>query len=173
MNRYNIRIVGEVMPNSYTYEELLLNDILDFDDIEVKQVSNSKWTKIKSFYFPEEHDEEQSSVDKFAIVEDDQVHLKKQTEKTQQEYIIDEFGQVVSQNDIGGGSNSTSKANTATTSSNTSSSSNRDNNTSWKVFCTIVAIIIFIVITCTTGWGALPAGLAGYWTLRTIWSDDY
>lgn len=52
MNRYNIRIDGEVMPNSYTYEELLMNDILDFDDIEVKQVSKSKWTNIKSFYFP-------------------------------------------------------------------------------------------------------------------------
>ena len=46
MNRYNIRIDGEVMPNSYTYEELLMNDILDFDDIEVKQVSKSKWTNI-------------------------------------------------------------------------------------------------------------------------------
>ncbi len=47
MNRYNIRIDGEVMPNSYTYEELLLNDILDFDDIEIKQVSKSNWTNIK------------------------------------------------------------------------------------------------------------------------------
>ena len=56
MNRYNIRIDGEVMPNSYTYEELLMNDILGFDDIEVKQVSKSKWTNIKSFYFPEEHE---------------------------------------------------------------------------------------------------------------------
>ena len=78
MNRYNIRIDGEVMPNSYSYEELLLNDILDFDDIEVKQVSKTKWTNIKSFYFPEEHDEEQASVDNFSIGEDGQVHFKKQ-----------------------------------------------------------------------------------------------
>ena len=42
------------MPNSYTYEELLLNGIFDFDDIEVKQVTKTNWTNIKSFYFPEE-----------------------------------------------------------------------------------------------------------------------
>ena len=40
MNRYNIRIDGDVMPNSYTYEELLLNGILDFDDIEVSKFPN-------------------------------------------------------------------------------------------------------------------------------------
>lgn len=176
MNRYNIRIDGEVMPNSYTYEELLLNDILDFDDIEVKQVSKSKWTNIKSFYFPEEHDEEQSSVDNFTIGEDGQVHFKKQKDKnqTQQEYVIDEFGQVVSRNNIGGGSssNSASRTGSTTTSRSTSSSTNTDDNTGWKIFWTIVAIIVFIVITCTTGWGSIPAGIVGYWTLKTIWSDD-
>lgn len=176
MNRYNIRIDGEVMPNSYTYEELLLNDILDFDDIEVKQVSKSKWTNIKSFYFPEEHDEEQSSVDNFSIGEDGQVHFKKQKEKnqTQQEYVIDEFGQVVSRNNIGGGSNSNSTARTdsTTTSRTTSNSSCNDDNTGWKIFWTIVAIIVFIAITCTTGWGSIPAGIVGYWTLKTIWGDD-
>ena len=178
MNRYNIRIDGEVMPNSYTYEELLLNDILDFDDIEVKQVSKSKWTNIKSFYFPEEHDEVQSSVVNFSIVEDGQVHFKKQNEKnrnqTQQEYVIDEFGQVVSRNNLGGSSNSnsTSRTEATTTSRTTSSSSSSDDNTGWKIFWTIVAIIVFIVITCTTGWGSIPAGIIGYWTLKTIWGDD-
>lgn len=175
MNRYNIRMDGEVMPNSYTYEELLLNDILDFDDIEVKQVSKSKWTNIKSFYFPEEHDEIQSSADNFSIGEDGQAHFKKQKEgakiETQQEYVIDEFGQVVSQNNIGGGSNSNSTSGTNTTSNYTSNSSNSDN-TGWKIFFTIVAIVIFIVITCTTGWGSIPAGIVGYWTLKTIWGDD-
>lgn len=166
---------GEVMPNSYTYEELLLNDILDFDDIEVKQASKSKWTNIKSFYFPEEHDEVQSSVDNYSIGEDGQVHFQKQKEKakthTQQEYVIDEFGQVVSQSNIGGGSNSNSTSGTNTTSNSTSNSSNSDN-TGWKIFFTIVAIVIFIVITCTTGWGSIPAGIVGYWTLKTIWGDD-
>lgn len=179
MNRYNIRMDGEVMPNSYTYEELLLNDILDFDDIEVKQVSKSKWTNIKAFYFPEEHDEVQSSADNFSIGEDGLVHFNKQKDnakaQTQQEYVIDEFGQVVSKNNIGGGSNSNSTSRTDTTTTSrptTSSSSSSEDNTGWKIFWTIVAIIVFIAITCTTGWGSIPAGIVGYWTLKSIWGDD-
>ena len=61
MNRYNIKIDGDIMPNSYTYEELVLNGIFEFDDIEVKKESKSNWTNIKSYYFPEEHEEEQST----------------------------------------------------------------------------------------------------------------
>ena len=75
-NRYNIRIDGEVMPNSFTYEELLLNDILDFDDIEVKQVTKTNWTNIKSFYFPEEHDQTLALEDNYSIGEDGQAHFK-------------------------------------------------------------------------------------------------
>ena len=179
MNQYNIRIDGEVMPNSYTYEELLLNDILDFDDIEVKQVSNSNWTNIKSFYFPEEHDEEPSSIDTFSIVENGQILFKNQKEKgknqTQQEYTIDEFGQVVSQNNIGRGSNnnSTSRTETTTTSrTTTSSSSSSDDNTGWKIFWTIVVIMVFIAIACKSGWGSIPAGIIGYWILKGIWSKE-
>ena len=175
MSRYNIRIDGEVMPNSYTYEELLMNDILDFDDIEVKQVSKSKWTNIKSFYFPEEHENEASSDQNYYIGEDGQVHFHNQKENKNsrtQQYVIDEFGQVVSQNNIGGGSHLTSRPQTSTTSSNTNSSSSSDN-TGWKVLLTIAAIIIFIVITCTTGWGSIPAGALGCVALRSIWSDEW
>ena len=91
MNRYNIRIDGEVMPNSYTYEELLMNDILGFDDIEVKQVSKSKWTNIKSFYFPEEHENEVSSDQNYYIGEDGQVNFHNQKENKNsrtQQYVI-------------------------------------------------------------------------------------
>lgn len=180
MNRYNIRIDGEVMPNSFTYEELLLNDILDFDDIDVKQVSKSNWTNIKSFYFPEEHDDPQPSDEAYYVGEDGQVHFKKHKDETtnqsHREYSIDEFGQVVSQNNIGGGSNSastsTSRNSSSASSSSSSSTTSSGDNTGWKIFFTIVAIIIFIVITCTTGWGSIPAGIIGYWTLKTIWGDD-
>ena len=177
-NRYNIRIDGEVMPNSFTYEELLLNDILDFDDIEVKQVTKTNWTNIKSFYFPEEHDQTLALEDNYSIGEDGQAHFKdkkeKKTSQNQQEYTIDEFSQVVSNNNIGGSSNSTSNTReiTSSTPRSTSSSSGSDDNTGWKIFFTIVAIIIFIVITCTTGWGSIPAGIVGYWTLKSIWGND-
>lgn len=177
MNRYNIRIDGQVMPNSYTYEELLLNDILDFDDIEVKQVSKSNWTNIKSFYFPEEHTDESPVDSAYTVDENGQVHFSNTPEKKkkEQEYVIDEFGQVVSRNNIGGSSSASSNSrNTTTTSSTntTTSSSSSDNGTGWKIFFTIVAIIIFIVITATTGWGSIPAGIVGYYTLKTIWGDD-
>lgn len=178
MRRYNIKIDGEVMPNSYSYEELLLNDIFDFDDIEVKQVSKSNWTNIKSFYFPEEHDEDQPQSESYYVGEDGQVHFKgqKAADKTQQEYTIDEFGQVVSRNNIGGGANnntsSRTNSSTSSSSSSTSSSSSSSDGNGWKIFFTIVAIIVFIIITCTTGWGSIPAGIVGYWILKTIWGDD-
>ena len=34
-------------------------------------------------------------------------------------------------------------------------------------------IIIFIVITCTTGWGSIPAGAIGCVAMRSIWSDEW
>lgn len=98
--------------------------------------------------------------------------IKGEKNSQTQQYVIDEFGQVVSQNNIGGGSLSTSQPQTTTTSSNTYSSSSSDN-TGWKVLLTIAAIIIFIVITCTTGWGSIPAGALGCVALRSIWSDEW
>ncbi len=165
------------MPNSYSYEELLLNDIFDFDDIEVKQVTKSNWTNIKSFYFPEEHEEEKSESSSDSYVDENgQAHFNNGGSKNenQSEYVINEFGEVVSRNNIGGGSSSSdnSPSSSSSLSSSSSSSSSSDDNTGWKVFFTIIAIIIFIVITCTTGWGSIPAGAVGYVILRCIWSDS-
>lgn len=165
------------MPNSYSYEELLLNDIFNFDDIEVKQVTTSNWTNIKSFYFPEEHEDETllSSSD-FYVDENGQAHFRNQGNKKEEqpEFVINEFGEAVSRNNIGGSSSSNSSfSNSSSSSSSTSSStSSSDDNTGWKVFFTIIAIILFIVITCTTGWGSIPAGAVGYVILRSIWSDS-
>lgn len=173
MRRYNIRMDGEVMPNSYSYEELLLNDIFDFDDIEVKEVSKSNWTNIKSFYFPEEHESDTSrSTSDFDVDDKEQAHFHNQGTKkgVQPEFVINEFGEAVSRNNIGGGSSSNSSSSSSSSSSSNTSSS--DDNTGWKVFFTIVAIIIFIVITCTTGWGSIPAGAVEYVILRSIWSDS-
>lgn len=175
VNRYNIRMDGEVMPNSYTYEELLLNDILEFDDIEVKQVSKSNWTNIKSYYFPEEHEEDQSTTQDFYVDENGQAHFKRNQSKRKElepEYVINEFGEMVRRggNSSNNSTGASSSSSTSTRSTSTSSSSSDGNG--WKIFFTIVAIIIFIVITCTTGWGSIPAGIVGYYTLKTIWGDD-
>ena len=163
------------MPNSYTYEELLLNGILEFDDIEVKKVSNSNWTNIKSYYFPEEHENSTSETQTYYIDEDGQVQFSKQDEEMKQEdYTIDEFGQVVSQHNIGGGSisNSSSTYTSSSNSSNQSYNTSSNDNIGWKIFFTIITIIVFIVITCTTGWGSIPAGYVGYTILKSIWGDD-
>lgn len=174
MNRYNIKIDGDIMPNSYTYEELVLNGIFEFDDIEVKKESKSNWTNIKSYYFPEEHEEEQSTSQDFYVDENGQAHfngnqLKKQPES---EYVINEFGEMVRRgsSSLNSSAGTTSSATSSTRSSSTSSSSSDGNG--WKIFLTIVAIIVFIVITCTTGWGSIPAGIVGYWTLKSIWGND-
>lgn len=175
VNRYNIRIDGEVMPNSYTYEELLLNDILEFDDIEVKQVSKSNWTNIKSYYFPEEHEDDQSTSQDFYGDENGQAHFNGNQSKKKEsdpEYVINEFGEMVRR---GSSSSSNSAGTTSTPTSSTRSSSSTSSSSDgngWKIFFTIVAIVIFIVITCTTGWGSIPAGIVGYYTLKTIWGDD-
>lgn len=173
MNRYNIRIDGEVMPNSFTYEELLLNDIFDFDDIEVKEITQTNWNKINLFSFPEERNEARPSNDNYYIAEDGQVHFKKRKECNS--YTIDEFGQVVNRNNIYGDSNSNSTSRNSTFNPldiSTKSSSNNDN-TGWKRFLTIVIIILFIIITGITGWGSIPAGIIGYWVIKKIWNDDH
>lgn len=167
MNRYNIRIDGEVMPNSYTYEELLLNEIFEFDDIEVKLVSESKWTNIKSFYFPEEHEDVSPNNCNSQIEEDGQNYSSNTQTSPNPQYTIDEFGQVVSNHNIGGGTSTTSPSGSTSTSSSQST-----DNTGWKVFLTILAIIVFITITVTTGWGSIPAACVGYMTLRAIWGKD-
>lgn len=164
------------MPNSYTYEELLLNGIFDFDDIEIKQVSKSNWTNIRSYYFPEEHENASSNTQKYFIDENGQAQFSKEEcrkNRRRDDFTIDEFGQIVSQHNIGGGlnsvsSNSTSSPNRSKESYNTTS----DDNKGWKIFFSIVVFVVFIVITCTTGWGSIPAGALGYWIMRSIWGDD-
>lgn len=163
------------MPDAYTYEELLLNDILEFDDIEVKQVSKKNWTNIKSYYFPEEHEEDQSTSQDLYVDENGQADFKGNQSKEKEpepEYVINEFGEMVRRGSSSSSSSAvtTSSSSSSTISSSTSSSSSDGNG--WKIFFTIVAIIIFIVITCTTGWGSIPAGVAGYYVLKSIWGDD-
>lgn len=166
------------MPNSYTYEELLLNDVFEFDDIEVKQVSKSNWTNIKSYYFPEEHEDSDKDTSEYYVDDQGQVHFKndKNSKKQESEYTINEFGEMVRQGGRGGETKSKKSRTSTRTSSNSSSSSasSSGDNTGWKIFLTIAAIIIFIVITCSTGgWGSLPAGPIGAMVLKSIWSDDW
>ena len=157
MNRYNIRIDGEIMPDSYTYEELLLNDILDFVDIEIKKESEYNWTKIEFFYFPEEQEEGQTYENDFYIAEDGQVHFNGQLEEFRNNKHKDAEGHT--------NLDMPSRINSHTT-NNISGSSD---NIGWKIMITILIIIIFIAITCTIGWWSIPAGIIGYCILMSVW----
>lgn len=177
MNRYNLKIDGEVMPNSYTYEELILNGIFEFDDIEVKEESKSDYTNIKSFYFPEEHEDSGSRISDFDIEDNEQAYLKNcqdQKEINESEYVINEFGEMIRK----GGSSSSGRSSTqkerASSTQTYSSSSSSGDNTGWKVLLTIVAIIVFLAITfSTTGWGSLPAGPICYVVIKSIWNNNW
>lgn len=175
MNRYQVRIDGDIMPDSYTFDELLLNDMFECGSIEVKPVGKGKWEDINIYDFPEEDDKSSTGSD-FYIGNDGQAYFQNSTSspKTEkkQDYVIDEFGQVV-RNGINQPKSDTAKNNSANTSSRISNTSSESSDIGWKIFFTIIAIIIFIIVTCTTGWGSIPAGVVCYVTIRGIWNSDF
>ena len=88
--RYNVRIDGEVAPRSFTYEELLINDFLELDDIEIQKVGTKSWTIVTAYYFPEEHGDENYFVD-----ENGQVHFINSPSQ-----VIDDHSGKTNNNDI-------------------------------------------------------------------------
>jgi hypothetical protein len=164
MNRYNIKIDGEISPNSYLYQELEGMDIFEFDDIEVKQVTKHNWTPLSAYYFPEKQNSN-IRVDEYG-----QVHLNSKTQSNSSQYSIDEFGQVIRANhEQNNSTNNTSSSNT--NSASTSSSSDDGWDVFWKVILTIVVIGICIAIaTCTNGYGT-PLLIGGYYAVKYIWND--
>lgn len=171
---------GEVMPNSYTYEELLLNDILEFDDIEVKQVSKTNWNNIKSYYFPEEHEEDHSTSHDFYVDENGQAHFKgNQSDKKEPEleYVINEFGEMVRQGGRSSNANSsTTKTNSSRSTSPTysSSSSSSSDFDGWKILKIIITILIIgfvIAVIVADGWGAISIPPVA-WILSKMWNDN-
>lgn len=168
MTRYNIRIDGEVMPKSYSFEELWYNGVFDYDDlfIEVKQVSQSDWYNIKYYSFPEKN-------------ENKSINTSNKKENTSQgQYYINEFGEVVSRNNIGGGSQSSSNRNTPSSSytSNQPSEMPSTPSANWgwilKLILTIVAIVIWIAILSNGNIGlSVTYFIGGTLLLLIIWNN--
>lgn len=167
MNRYNVKIDGEISPNSYTYQELEDLGIFEFDEIEIKQTNKQNWTPLTSYYFPEKQD---SNID---IDEYGQVHLRTNNGDTPK-YKIDEFGQIIRTDHENTSSNNSSQTSTSSSSrnpSNYSSSSDDGWNTFWKVVGTIIVIGICIAIAaCTNGYGT-PVAAIGAYACKAIWND--
>lgn len=171
VNRYNVRVDGQVAPRSYTYEELLVNDFLDLDDIEIQKVGKSNWTIVTSYYFPEEHeDEERSSTQtdssEFYVDENGEAHFQNR-QKKDAAFEIDEFGQMIRR----GGSSSSSHESSSSSFSDKNSSSSEDN-TVWKVIGTIFTLAIVIGLFATGAIGGTVAGICGAMAIRQIWKDN-
>ena len=106
MRRYNVRIDGEVMPGDYSYEELLLNNILDDECNEVKPVSGTRWTKVLSYRFPEENSTPTSTMGEgFTVDENGQAHFSApvhietpQQREDNSRFRINEYGEMVERN---------------------------------------------------------------------------
>lgn len=174
VNRYNVRVDGQVAPRSYTYEELLVNDFLELDDIEIQKVGKSNWTIVTSYYFPEEHEDEirtstQTESAEFYVDENGQAHFQNKQHKNAA-FEIDEFGQMIKR----GGSSSSSHGSNSPSSASSSdkSSSSSDDNTVWKVIGTIFTIAIVIGLFATGVIGGTVAGICGAMAIRQIWNDN-
>ena len=174
VNRYNVRIDGQVAPRSFTYEELLINDFLELDDIEIQKVGTKNWTIVTAYYFPEEHDNEKQKTDEqdYFVDESGQAHFKRKMQsngKESPDYKIDEYGQVVRSDYARPSSKSSSSSRSSPSSSPTPKP---DNNTGWKILGSIVVIAIAILIGLT-GWiGTAGAACGAIFCLRQIWADS-
>jgi hypothetical protein len=172
MRRYNIRIDGQVAPDSYSYEELLLNDVFELGDIEVKLVSDSNWTNIKAFNFPEEHGNQSLHSNGCTIDEYGQIHLKDTQESTSrvnsEEYDIDEYGQIHQQN---GNNTSDNSTDTSDHSSTNTTSNGSDDNIGWKIFGTIAAIVVAIILGMNGVVSTAFAGVTCVFVCRQIWKE--
>lgn len=78
MRQYRVKIDNDEIDESFSYAELLVNDILEHDDILIRPDDSDLWCQVGSFCFPEERE----------LFGDDVV------DRNRLDYWIDEFGQV-------------------------------------------------------------------------------
>lgn len=180
MNHYHIKIDGKEAPERYTYEELLMMGVLDFDDneIQIRQKSNGIWRPVKDFKFPEEESSGKYSVDEFG-------QIVRKEESSASNYTINENGEIV-RPDVPNRSTSSSSTRPSSSSSRTSSSSsssgsNHSSDTDWgeigeviiKVILTIGVIALAIALSAASIGIVTPIlAIAGYKAIQAIWDWD-
>lgn len=176
MRRYNVRIDGEVMPGDYSYEELLLNDILDDECNEVKPVSGTRWTKVLSYRFPEENSTPTSTMGEgFTVDENGQAHFSApvhietpQQREDNSQFRINEYGEMVERN-----RRTSSTSGQPRNNQPQQTSYSNDDGDGWLVFWTIVIIIagLCIVFNVESAWSKIITILVGCWLIWCIWDD--
>ena len=145
MNRYYVKIDGQEAPESYTYEELRSMGVLDFDDIQVRKMLDSKWYSAKYYNFPESSSTPDIEIDEYGQI---------RNSPSRNNIQIDEFGQIRG----------------VTTSSSSSSSSSSDGVANFfRVIGTIALIAVGIALV-SSGYGA-PVAIACAYGIREIWKD--
>ena len=158
MNRYNIRIGSDILPDSFTYDELKQNGVFDPEyrgiGAYVRKVGETTWTPVDSYPFPE-RTPSGSTPPPFHGTAGNVSQNKSKTG-----YTINEFGEAVKDGPSGGGGQ---------ISGNRKPAKQKGDDTGFKVFMTIFVVIVFIIITATTGWGAIPAGAVGAAAINQIW----
>lgn len=154
MNRYYVKIDGQEAPESYTYEELRSMGVLDFDDIQVREMLDNNWHSAKFYNFPESSSTSQVEVDEYGQI--------RNTHMSQNNIQIDEFGQI----------QGVTTSSTSGSPSSNSSSPDDGVATFFKILFTIVIIGGAIAIAvATTGWG-LPLAYGAWKLTEAIWKDD-
>ena len=156
MTRYHVRIDGEILPDTYTYEELLLNSILDFDDIELKPMSHSVWVKVIDFNFPEENDSFSIGDDGTVTFTSVSAHLNSGTSSSQNSSSYSNF----------------TTPRQAINSNVSSSTASDDDNIGYKILFTIIILVIAIVLCCMGIFGVIVGILGGGYVLGMIWLGD-
>ena len=159
-NLYQVRIDGQIMPNSFTYEELLLNGILEFDDIHIKNVYNQYWCKVSDFIFPEEQDP-----NFFNRTESSMASSSNQFE-------IDECGQLINHSNLIQRSiRNTPISNSSINTQQNNSTQNPEKESIWNIILTIIVIIAVIILLIYNVICGILSGICGYMFLRKIWNN--
>lgn len=138
---YRVRIDGQVAPQIYSYEQLIDEGIIEFDDIYVQQIGETDWHIAKYYDFPE------------SLEEDEQT------------YEIDEYGQIKRKNIPA----ETSSSSSTPTTYNSSSSDGWI--TFLKVLGTIVIIGITVAIIVATGGITAPIAYGAWKGIQAIWDN--
>lgn len=176
MNHYYIKIDGKEAPERYTYEELLLMGVLDFDDneIQIRQKSNGIWRPVKEFKFPEEESSGKYSVDEFG-----QIVRKEESSATN--YTINENGEIVrpevSNRSTSSSSTGSSSSSSGTSSSSSSSGSSYSSDSDWgevvgKILLTILVIAVVVGISIASNGIGTPLAIGAYLAIKHIWGWD-
>lgn len=136
MNQYIIRMDGQEMPGSFSYEELKDLGVMEYDDIYIRKSTESTWHVAKHYVFPEASSSSGYKIDEYGQI------VKK--EKSSSGYTIDKYGQIVRPNESTSSSSKQVSNSSPSSNSSRSSSSYHSSSFDWDVFWGIAKYIAWI-----------------------------